>query len=203
MNDINVSDLDQGYEKCKELSTISSTNGENLLSSLSSNIASLKSHWISTDATAHINNLISVYRGLDTLINDALSVTHDAAEKIIRIQRVRSANASGSGIVGESLPSSKTFNTIAEAEPTTRYYVDAGALTDLTTLQDIFTEYKTFLDKFTTAKDELLSNWLAGANREQAVSTFETFNDDTAKYTDYFNRAIENLSKATNNISQI
>ncbi len=31
MNDINVNNLDQGYEQCKELNTISSTNGENLL----------------------------------------------------------------------------------------------------------------------------------------------------------------------------
>ena len=59
MNDIVINNLDLGYEQCKEINSFSLSTGDDLLNNLSSNIANLKSHWVGTDATAHINNLIN------------------------------------------------------------------------------------------------------------------------------------------------
>lgn len=202
MNDITVKNLDLGYSQCEAINNTSLNAGETLLNNLSSNIANLKSHWVGTDATAHINNLINVYKGLGALINDALIVTHDAAESMISVQRVRNANG-GEGMIGESLRSSMEFMAVSPAEPTVEYYVDPSALNDLTTLQDIFKEYQNFLNTFTTEKDDLLGNWLAGANREKVVSIFDEFYNNTEMYTNYFNSAIENLTIATKNISRL
>lgn len=200
MNDIVINNLDLGYEQCKEINSFSLSTGDDLLNNLSSNIANLKAHWVSSDATAHINNLINVYNGLGALIQNAVLVTYNAAESMISVQKVRNANGGG-GMIGESLTSSMEFTTITPAEATVRYDVDPSILNDLATLETIFDSYNKFLNDFTVKKDELLSNWLAGANRERAVNLFESFADNTSVYTTYFNEAISNLSTATTNIN--
>ncbi len=202
MDNIKINNLDLGYNQCQEINSMSLENGKTLLDNLSSNISNLKNHWVSSDATVHINNLINIYNGMGALMQDAILVTSNAANSIIAVQNVRNANG-GSGMIGDKLPTTMEFTSIPLAEPTVRYDVDPGILNDLNTLQSIFSTYNKFVTDFNNQKDELLSNWIAGANKERAVSLFESFNDNTSKYTTYFNDAISNLSKATTNIGSL
>lgn len=201
--EIRVNNLDLGYEQCKTLNTTVQTEGNVLLTNLASNINSLKGNWLSADGTAHINNLISVYNGLSTLLSNAMIVTSSAAKKIIAVQMVRNANGGG-GMIGDNLNTTIEVASIAPAEMTAQYSVDKSLLnSDLVTLRNIYSDYQKFLNDFEIQKEDLLSNWLAGANREQAIMSFETFKENTSKYATYFDNAISDLATACGNISQL
>lgn len=201
--DINVNNLDLGYEQCEGLNTLSKNSGEVLLNRLSTNVANLKVHWVGEDATLHINNLIRVYNSLGALLTDAIAVTSSAGDKIIAIQRVRSANGS-SGMVGAELPkAAPNIITIAQAEPTDKYYCDPAARNDYNELDSICGAYETFVNDFKTRAGELMANWTAGANREGAKALFDQFAENTDTYKKYLTDAKENLATAVSNLSQL
>ncbi len=201
--DINVSNLDLGYEQCHDLNTEAATSGENLLNNLAATINSLKVHWIASDATMHINNLIVVYEALVALITDAKGVTADASAKIIAIQEVRNANG-GAGMVGDLLSNTAPASvSIGRVDPTSEYYVDPAAANDHAMLTDICANYSSFVGRFNTIKDELFRNWTAGANRENVVGHFNEFEANSETYRKYLNDANDNLGIAVANINQL
>ncbi len=201
--DIDVKNLDLGYEQCEGLHTLARISGEQLLAKLSANIGSLKVHWIGQDATLHINNLIRVYTSLGSLLTDAIRVTSTAGDRIIAIQRVRNANGSGSVIGSELSKDAPNVNTIAQAEPTDRYFCDPAAQSDYNDLASICAEYENFVNDFKTRADELMANWMTGANREGAKALFDEFANNTDTYKKYLTDAKGNLETAVRNLSQL
>ena len=201
--DINVSNLDLGYEQCHDLNVEAATSGENLLNNLAATINNLKSHWIASEATIHINNLIVVYEALVALITDAKGVTADASAKIIAIQEVRNANG-GAGMVGDLLSNAAPASvSIGRLDPTSEYYVDPAAANDHAMLTDVCASYSSFVGRFNTIKDELFRNWTAGANRENVVGNFNEFEANSETYRKYLNDANDNLGIAVANINQL
>lgn len=200
---INVRDLDLGYTQCEDLNTLSKNDGTNLINNLSTDITNLKAHWKGTDATVHINNLIKVYDALVSLVTDAKGVTASAGARISAIQEVRRANG-GSGNVGGVLDSSAPdASSMQTVEETSEYYCDPSARTDYSLLETICTDYSSFISKFTSQKDALLSNWTAGADRENAVKIFDEFSSNSETYNKYLTSAKENLGTAVSNLSQL
>lgn len=198
---INVNNLDLGYNQCEELNTLSRTSGENLISNLGSDINNLKAHWKGTDATTHINNLIKVYNGLIAIVTDAKAVTSAAGSAMSAIQEVRRANG-GAGNVGAMLPNNAPDAAlIGNVDDTTEYFCDPSARADYTTLVQICTDFVNFRNQFTSQKDTLMSNWTAGANREQAVKAFSDFEGNADTYNTYLTGARDNLEIAVNNIA--
>lgn len=201
--DINVTNLDLGYTKCSDLNNLAKTDGEKLISDLEANIINLKNHWKGSDAKAHISNLITVYDAMVAVVTDAKKVTSIAGDKMIAIQKVRQANG-GVGTVGESLPATAPNSSqIAVPADTTEYYCDPAATADESDLSTICTNFSNFKENFSTDKDELLSNWTAGAGRENAVSAFNSFVENAETYKSLLNAAKENLSVAVGNISKL
>ncbi len=201
--DINVNNLDRGYEQCEGLNTLSKNSGEVLLNRLSTNVANLKVHWVGEDATLHINNLIRVYNALGALLTDAISVTSSAGDKIIAIQRVRKSNG-GSGMVGSELSkAAPNITTIAQVEPTDKYFCDPAARNDYNELDSICGAYETFVNDFKGRANDLMANWTAGANREGAKALFDQFAENTDTYKKYLTDAKENLATAVSNLSQL
>lgn len=200
--DIRVNNLDLGYEQCEGLNNLVNGKGQELTNNIKNNIANLKQHWVGNDATVHINNLIELYDFLGRLVNGALGVTSSAADSMIRIQEIRQLNG-GAGQIGNKLISSADFSRIANAETTAEYYVDPAALSDLSTLKGIYSSYNEFINSFKSKRDDLFSNWTMGARIEQAKEMFDEFLNASNKYDGYFNNAIENLEKATKNISNL
>ena len=58
--DISVKNVDMAYEQCANLHKTMNSQGGEIVVNLTNNITKLKSDWIASDATAHINNLIDL-----------------------------------------------------------------------------------------------------------------------------------------------
>lgn len=202
--DINVKNVDLAYDQCENLHKTMDMRGSVLMSELKSNITNLKVHWISSDASAHINNLIDLHTFLGNVIVDSVNSISYAADRIISIQNVRKANHGGSGNVGTHLSTRTDFDKLSHIENTAEYQASYGELTsDLNDLKSIQASYMQLISTFKNQRDELFNNWLAGANIERARQVFNDFLDNSDKYKNYLDSAIENLSKATSNISFI
>lgn len=200
---INVNNLDQGYQQCEELNTLSRTSGENLINNLGTEINNLKVHWKGNDATTHINNLIKVYDALIAVVGDAKAITSAAGSAMSAIQEVRRANG-GSGVVGALLPNNAPDSApIGNVDETTEYYCDPAARADYTQLVQVCTDFVNFRNQFSSQKDTLMSNWTAGANREEAVSAFNNFESNADTYNTYLTGARDNLEIAVNNIASL
>ena len=200
---ISVTDLDRSYTQCSDLYTLSDKTGSDIISKLETNITNLKNNWIGNDAMEHINNLIVVHDALVQLVTNAKKLTSAAAGAIIDIQDVRRKNGGG-GTVGEALaataPSSQV---LTKVEPTSEYKCLPGAKTDQTTLESLCSEFETFKTNFTAKKDELMTNWTAGANREEAVRCFTTFLTSAEDYKKYMTDANSKLLIAVSNLSTL
>jgi len=201
--DINVQNLDLGYDQCERLHTLAKTNGKALYDQLNANILNLKQDWIGSDATLHVNNLIKVYNALGLLLADAIGTSASAADKIIAMQKVRHANGS-SGMVGSELSKEQPHTmAIGEAETTDRYYCSPMASVDLSQLEGICDDYRNFVNDFISVVDDLMANWTMGANREGAKASFDEFAQNTVTYEKFLADARENLSTAVSNLSQL
>lgn len=199
--DIRVNNLDLGYDQCEGLNNLAKQKGQDLINELKNNINNLKVHWVGNDAMVHINNLIELYGFLGKLVDSAMSVTSNAANSMIRLQEIRQTNG-GMGNVGTALIGFYEYGAIPNVISTTEYYVELAALNDLKILNNIYSSYKEFITNFNSKKDELFSNWTMGANIENAKARFEEFSSISSKYDSYLDNAIQNLSKACNNISR-
>lgn len=201
--DINVRDLDLGFTQCEDLNNLSKNSGTELINDLGTNINNLKVHWKGTDATEHVNNLIKVYEALIALVTDAKAITDFAGGRIRAIQEVRRANG-GSGNVGGALDgTAPDASGLPAVEPTNEYFCDPSSKSDYDLLDKICTDYSNFINKFSSQKDALMSNWTAGANRENAVKVFDEFSTNSSKYNQLLSNAKENLRIAVSNISKL
>lgn len=203
MERIVFNNLDLGYDQCQELNDLVANEGEPLLEDLANNVLSLQAHWIGSDATKHINNLIVVTDALQELLKEAKKSTSVAGDSIIEHQEVRKANG-GNGPVGTKLSNSiKSVSTIAKNEDTSEYYVDPAAQTDYNNLESECGRFTSFVDSFKSVKDELFGNWKEGPYRSEAESAFNSFMENAETYKKYMGEARDNLSIAVSNISQI
>lgn len=201
--DINVRDLDLGFTQCEDLNNLSKNSGTELINDLGTNINNLKVHWKGTDATEHVNNLIKVYEALIALVTDAKAITDFAGGRIRAIQEVRRANG-GSGNVGGTLDgTAPNASSLPAVELTNEYFCDPSSKSDYDLLDKICTDYSNFINKFSSQKDALMSNWTAGANRENAVKVFDEFSNNSSKYNQLLSNAKENLRIAVSNISKL
>lgn len=163
----------------------------------------MKAHWIGSDATIHINNLITVRDALGALLADAKDVTSTAGDSIIAVQKVIRANG-GFGEVGIELNRAiKEVLSIAQATETAEFNVDPVAAEDYNKLVEECSEFDSFVTNFESKKDELMSNWTAGANLEDAKTKFKKFSENSETYKKYMNDAKENLGIAVSNISKL
>ena len=199
-----ATNLDGAYESLKSLNQLASAKGKNLSTGLGVIIGKLKSDWKGSDATLHINNLIDVYTGVATIVENVHVVAHNASKPIVDAQTIRNSNG-GSGEVGVVFPTSEdSIVSIEKLGDTAEYYVDpTAAPQDLSVLQTLKETFDSFCTEFTSFKDELLNNWTGGADRDRVVSDFEQFEADAANYKKYFSEAEQTLSIAISNLKQI
>ena len=202
--DIVVEDLDLGYEQCKDLSALANSQGAKLLDEFKNNIAQLKEHWIASDATEHINNLIKVAKALGTLLGESTVYTSNAADGMIGLQELRNSNGGG-GAIGDPLKKEGPQTpSIAEVPPTKEYRCDKAHLgQDLETLISIGDSFDSFTNTFNDDVDSLLSNWKEGANHPDAEACFRRFAEDAESYKNLIKSAKDNLSTAVSNLNKI
>ncbi len=199
-----ASNLDAAYESLSSLNSLASGNGQNLVTGLKTLIGSLKNDWKGNDASAHINNLIDVYTGVATIVDNVHVVAHNASASIVQAQTVRQSNG-GKGNVGTVFPTGTgSVEALDRLGSTTEFFVDpTAAPVDLQKLTGLKESFDSFGKEFSRLKEDLLGNWTSGSNREKAVSDFNQFEADSAKYRNYLAEAEANLTVAVHNLQQL
>ena len=199
---IEVNNLDQGYEQCNEMHSLSQTKGKDLVNHLSELIKHLEIDWKGSDATLHINNLIKVNDALNEILLEAISHSSDAASAMIALQIIRRKNGSGSSAVGQqlnknfmSLPGFKMLSDTAE------YNVAPGITSDYLDLVDFESKFKQFVNEFENIKSRLFSNWTGGADHTGALKAFNKFAENADVYEKYIEKAKDDLGKAIDNVN--
>lgn len=202
--DFHANDLDGAYATISAFNALASGEGATMTSNLKKVIGNLQIHWIGNDATIHINNLMDVCGGLDSIINSVMAVAHNVSIPIVNAQTIRNSNG-GDGDVGNVI----SYNQQAplgfqKLSTTTEYYVDpVGAPNDYVELCNICNSFTSFCNKFSQYREELMGNWTAGTDRDRAVSDFSEFESNVSDYTKKLNEAKDNLENATSNLKNI
>ena len=203
METISVKNLDGAYEQCSSLVNHIYGDGVTLLDNLVNIIKNLKRDWIGSDASVHINNLYGVYKDLHSILSEAKGYVCFAGSRRIAMQQVRSANG-GSGNIGDYLKSEELASVmLSESEPTDVFDVKPAALSDLEDLKAACEDYSKFMEKFFSVRYELMTNWTAGARREQAQKCFEELAVKSASYRKILTEAKDNLAIAVRNINEL
>jgi len=201
---INVNNKTTANETCDKLYTLSTSDGEKVLSELQRVIGNLEKHWISSDASKHQNNLRDIYKRLGTLLDEAIKYSVAAGNSIKSLLSVSNANIglSGMGMLSVKTLNKVTYQKLSEAE--TRWYCEPGTtITDYQNLVELAKSFESFRKKFIGYKDELMTNWLDGMDRKLAFDAFENFATNSANDVDKITKAAENLDIAIKNISQL
>lgn len=198
-----VNDIPSAYTQCEGLNTLSSTQGEKLISSLGTDITNLKNNWKGSDATVHINNLIKVYNAMVDIVTTAKTITAKAGANIIELQRVVSSNGGGLNVGAALNAAAPESIAIQPVEETTEYYCSPSAKSDYAQLVEICTNFVNFKTQFSDLKKELMANWISGLNKEDAVAAFDYFDSMTDDYNNYLTSARDNLEIAINNIATL
>ena len=204
MGTIDVKNKTTANETCNQLYNISTGTGANILNELQRVIDNLEKHWIGDDASKHQNNLRNIYKRLGTLLDDAIKYSAAAGNSIKKLLSVSNANVglSGMDMLSVKTLNKKTYGVLNESE--TRWYCEPGTTsTDYQNLLDLSKNFAEFRKKFIGLKDELMSNWNDGMDRQLAYKAFEDFSTGSSKDAEIINKAAENLNIAIQNISQL
>ena len=199
-----ASDLDGAYDTLNNLYLLSTKDGEKIESKLVEIIFNLQKHWKGNDATIHINNLIDVYKGLNSIINCVLYVAHNVSIPIVKAQTIRNANG-GRGNVGNLISyNQETRVSFEQLDITAEYFVDPiGAPFDYNELCEVCDLFKLFCTNFSQYKDELLNNWTSGNDRDKAINEFGEFETNVSMYISKLNNAKGNLEVAVSNLKEV
>jgi len=202
--DFHANNLDGAYTTLSNLNALATGDGATMETNLKNVISNLQLHWKGNDAAVHINNLMDVCSGLDTIINSVMIVAHNVSMPIVNAQTIRNSNG-GMGDVGSVIAYNQQAPLLFQKlESTTEYFVDPiGAPKDYSELCDVCNSFTSFCSKFTQYREELMNNWMSGTNRDKAVSDFEEFESNVSNYTKKLNEAKDNLGNATSNLKQI
>lgn len=201
---INVKNKPNANTTCDQLYNLSTVDGAKILEEMQRVIDNLEKHWIGDDASKHQNKLRAIYKRLGNCLDDAIKYSALAGNSIKKLLSVSNANV---GLAGMDMLSMKTLNKktygeLKEAE--TRWYCEPGTTsTDYQNLTELSKSFAEFRKKFIGLKDDLMSNWIDGMDRQSAYAAFERFSTDSSKDVDTINTAAEYLNVAIQNISQL
>lgn len=197
-------DLDAVYDTLKKLNFLSTTDGSAIISGLNKLILSLKEHWIGSDATLHINNLIKVYNDVNKVVENVNLVAHNTSSPIVNAQSIRNANG-GYGEVGEIIPlENKKMEVIENLNETKQYYVDPVLIKqDFENLITQKENFNNFCTQFSNFKDELFNNWMSGSDRDKIYNDFSEFENDADAYKKIFIEIEQTMSTVISNLRQI
>ena len=199
---VDFTDLDSGYEQCKELYETATRDGERLLENLRRVYNGLNAHWKGTDATLHINKIAEVYNAVNTFIADTCNAVSFAADGIINVQEVRRANGS-TGMVGEKLAIVSEKERLNNVEETNEYSCTPEARNDFSLLCEVCEKFVGFAAEVDNEMDALLNNWKEGSERDKVVTNYQNFESSYEDYKNSLEETRSALDTAVQNISQL
>jgi uncharacterized protein YukE len=185
----------------QDMFNVTTEQGKQLLENFSGSIASLKSHWKGSDAAANLKDLGNVYTAVADLLKslEQIIVTVNNNE-IIPLQQHIVASG-GECVVGNELGQvlKSISSTVDVQVESLESWTDNAILVDAETFNGFPDKFSSFVEALDGAKNTLLGNWLEGANREDVVRTFETFNNNVPTYKEQIKKVRDNLNTIAEN----
>ena len=189
----------------KTMLDITDTTGKNLISSFSETIENLKSHWKGSDAVANLTDLSKVYTAVTDLVKNLQNIIVSVNNNEIVPMQKHIVASGGSCTVGDQL--AVTLNGIESviSVPTeaVESWTDPAIIADAETFNNFPTTFENFVNALNEAKNNLLNNWLDGANRAEVVATFENFNNNVPDYKNQIIKVRDNLNIVAENKKQL
>ena len=201
---INIDRLDSGYETTQKMYFLEKEEGVQILNDLEALIVNLKEHWVGTDSTHRINQLIGVHNQLQNYLKGCFATTSLAMQQLVQLQEVRKANGNG-GQVGDVQKMDDSFvKSIPRLLPTEKFYVDPAVRTDYKNLLDIGDRVKKFAEEIEADRVELIdNNWHEGNHRDEVNQVFEEVNSLEKEFETVFSGVAGQLDKAIGNLEKV
>jgi uncharacterized protein YukE len=188
----------------EEMFNVTNTTGKDLVESFQSTIENLKVHWKGSDATANLTDLARVYTAVTDLIKNLQKIIVAVNnEEVLPLQK-HIVSSGGSCTVGKDLAVSfNADSNISIPTETVESYTDPALITDAENFSKFPETFDKFVDELNNAKNELLNNWLDGADRDAVVRTFEEFNNNAPDYKSKITKVRDNLNIVAENKKQV
>lgn len=201
---IHVNNPNTVGSQAEEMFNITNTTGKDLINSFSSTIENLKNHWKGSDAVANLTDLSKVYTAVTDLVKNLqkIIVTVNNSE-ILPLQRHIVASGGSCTIGNELAVTLNVDSAISVPTDALESWTDPQIMADAETFSTFPTTFENFVNTLNESKNNLLNNWLDGANRSEVVSTFENFNNNVADYKNQITKVRDNLNTVAENKKQL
>lgn len=191
--------------QAEELFNVTSTTGKDLVTSFGETIESLKSHWKGSDAVANLTDLSNVYTAVTDLVKNLERIVVSVNNNEVVPMQKHIVASGGSCTIGNEL--AVTLNglesVIAVPTEAVESWTHPAIIADAETFTNFPTTFENFVNTLNESKNNLLNNWLDGANRAEVVSTFENFNNNVADYKSQITKVRDNLNIVAENKKQL
>ena len=190
--------------QAEEMFNVTNTTGRDLINSFSSTIENLKSHWKGSDAVANLTDLSKVYTAVTDLVKNLQKIIVTVNNNEVVPMQKHIVASGGSCTIGNELAVTLNVDSVI-AVPTeaVESWTDPAIIADAETFTNFPTTFENFVNTLNESKNNLLNNWLDGANRAEVVSTFENFNNNVADYKSQITKVRDNLNTVAENKKQL
>lgn len=190
--------------QAEEMFNVTNTTGRDLINSFSTTIENLKSHWKGSDAVANLTDLSKVYTAVTDLIKNLQKIIVTVNNNEVVPMQKHIVSSGGSCTIGNELAVTLNVDSVI-AVPTeaVESWTDPAIIADAETFTNFPTTFENFVNTLNESKNNLLNNWLDGANRAEVVSTFENFNNNVADYKSQITKVRDNLNTVAENKKQL
>lgn len=197
--DVQIMKLDDSFTAAEDLHKTIVGSADAIMRSLETVINNLSTHWISSDATIHINHLIEGYNRFGMLFESLFQVSNNTVGFLVDMQTIRSKTG-GKTDVGEKVTDMYTHKVINSIPNTSQYHYDDAVVTDYNNLVQIDSFFDGFIHKVKDTSDELLLNWKKGHGREETEHNYEEFTRLAAELKKYMADTITELKTMKGNV---
>lgn len=191
--------------QAEEMFNVTNTTGRDLINSFSTTIENLKSHWKGSDAVANLTDLSKVYTAVTDLVKNLQNIIVSVNNNEVVPMQKHIVASGGSCTIGNEL--AVTLNGIDSiiSVPTeaVESWTDPAIIADAETFNNFPTTFENFVNSLNETKNNLLNNWLDGANRQEVVTTFENFNNNVPDYKSQITKVRDNLNIVAENKKQL
>jgi len=190
--------------QAEEMFNVTNTTGRDLINSFSTTIENLKSHWKGSDAVANLTDLSKVYTAVTDLVKNLQKIIVTVNNNEVVPMQKHIVASGGSCTIGNELAVTLNVDSVI-AVPTeaVESWTDPAIIADAETFTNFPTTFENFVNTLNESKNNLLNNWLDGANRAEVVSTFENFNNNVADYKSQITKVRDNLNTVAENKKQL
>ena len=190
--------------QAEEMFNVTNTTGRDLINSFGTTIENLKSHWKGSDAVANLTDLSKVYTAVTDLIKNLQKIIVAVNNNEVVPMQKHIVASGGTCTIGNELAVTLNIDSVI-AVPTeaVESWTDPAIIADAETFTNFPTTFENFVNTLNESKNNLLNNWLDGANRSEVVSTFENFNNNVADYKSQITKVRDNLNTVAENKKQL